>query len=68
MNSIILNPQSRCCKPPSTCNFTYVNAIQWVQTKNPSADLDCVVLALIIAVYSIECCAFRNATRDDYYK
>ena len=68
MNSIILNPQSGCCKPPSTCNFNYVNATQWVQKKNPSADLDCVVLALIIAVYSIGCCAFRNARRDDYYK
>ena len=41
MNSIILNPQSGCCKPPSACNFTYVNATQLVQTKNPSADSDC---------------------------
>ena len=68
MNSIILNPESGCCKPPSIYNLTYVNATQWVQTKNPSADLDCVVLALIIAVDSIGCCALRNARRDDYYK
>ena len=66
MNSILLNPQPGCCKPLSTCNFTYVNATQWVQTKNPSADLDWVILALIIAVYSIGCCAFRNPSRDDY--
>lgn len=103
--SASLSPvESGCCKPPSACDFTYVNATNWVQAKNPGADADCntwsnnatqlcfncnsckagvletvkkdwrkvalinvVILVLIIAVYSIGCCAFRNARKDDYY-
>ena len=30
--------------------------------------INVVILALIIAVYSIGCCAFQNASRDGYYK
>ncbi|MCO5547674.1 hypothetical protein L7F22_001125 [Adiantum nelumboides] len=33
--------QSGCCKPPTTCNFTYVDATTWNNATNISADSDC---------------------------
>ncbi|MCO5556631.1 hypothetical protein L7F22_010182 [Adiantum nelumboides] len=33
--------ESGCCKPPTACGFTYVNATNWVQAKMPDADADC---------------------------
>ncbi|CAM6017463.1 unnamed protein product [Sphagnum balticum] len=33
--------QSGCCKPPSSCGFTFDNATTWKGTPAPSADPDC---------------------------
>ncbi|KAH7447088.1 hypothetical protein KP509_01G090700 [Ceratopteris richardii] len=33
--------QSGCCKPPTACNFTYVNATTWINATTPNADVDC---------------------------
>ncbi|KAH7352730.1 hypothetical protein KP509_19G060900 [Ceratopteris richardii] len=33
--------QSGCCKPPTACDFTFLNATSWVQAKDPNADKDC---------------------------
>lgn len=33
--------QSGCCKPPTACNFTYVNATTWNNATNLTADNDC---------------------------
>jgi len=95
--------QSGCCKPPTSCGFTYVNATNWSGTiaTNATAEQDCttwnndatllcyscdsckagvmqnlkqdwhkiaivnvVVLVFLIIVYSVGCCAFRNAKRQ----
>ncbi|GLJ14755.1 hypothetical protein SUGI_0239240 [Cryptomeria japonica] len=33
--------QSGCCKPPSSCNFVYVNATYWTSTAGNLKDMDC---------------------------
>ena len=36
--------QSGCCKPPTSCNFTYVTGTEWTKTTTPAgaaADPDC---------------------------
>lgn len=33
--------QSGCCKPPTSCGFTYVTPIQWKGTANATSDADC---------------------------
>jgi len=41
-NAASLTPvQSGCCKPPSSCGFTFDNATTWTATPAPSADPDC---------------------------
>lgn len=34
--------QSGCCKPPTACNFTYVNPTSWKNATNKKADPDCI--------------------------
>jgi len=33
--------QSGCCKPPTSCGFTYVSPIDWTGTANATSDDDC---------------------------
>ncbi|XP_034700116.1 tetraspanin-2 [Vitis riparia] len=33
--------QSGCCKPPTICNYGYVNPTLWMNPTNPIADSDC---------------------------
>ncbi|GLJ14766.1 hypothetical protein SUGI_0239480 [Cryptomeria japonica] len=33
--------ESGCCKPPSSCNFVYVNATAWTPSTTSSADTEC---------------------------
>jgi len=33
--------QSGCCKPPTSCGFTYVSPISWTGTANATSDVDC---------------------------
>jgi hypothetical protein len=96
--------ESGCCKPPTSCNFTYCGATEWTKAAGSAlADRDCsawsndsdglcydcqsckagvvealkrdwkraavvniVFLVIIIVVYSVGCCAFRNSRRDNY--
>ncbi|KAI4376277.1 hypothetical protein MLD38_014059 [Melastoma candidum] len=97
--------QSGCCKPPDSCNFTYVSPTVWTATASSgTTDPDCltwsndqntlcyncqsckaglldnlkgdwkkvaivnvIVLVVIVIVYSIGCCAFRNNREDDAF-
>ncbi|CAM6096334.1 unnamed protein product [Calypogeia fissa] len=101
-NAAKLTPlESGCCKPPTSCGFTFINATDWDTSTGSGTDSDCqtwsndakalcfncnsckagvlqnikqdwrtvgiiliCTLVLLIAVYSIGCCAFRNARRS----
>lgn len=95
--------QSGCCKPPSSCGYTYSNAMFWEGSVNATSDPDCVtwsneldalcylcdsckggvlaslkhdwrkvaavnivVIVVLIALYSLGCCAFRNNRSSGY--
>ncbi|XP_077217400.1 tetraspanin-8-like [Tasmannia lanceolata] len=99
--------QSGCCKPPTYCSFTYMNATYWTAPNSGLANstgdcikwsnnqdelcFDCMSckagfianlkiqwrkiaivnvasLILLIFVYSLGCCAFRNNRVDNGYK
>lgn len=38
---IHLSLQSGCCKPPTACEYTYVNPVLWVNPANPMDNPDC---------------------------
>jgi hypothetical protein len=38
---LLLVVQSGCCKPPTSCGFTYINGTDWTKTPTNSMDLDC---------------------------
>ena len=97
--------QSGCCKPPTGCNFTFVDATDWTKPSGFTSDIpdcntwqndpsglcyDCdsckagvlanirndwkkvavvniVFLIILVIVYSIGCCAFRNNRNDNAY-
>eukprot|EP00249_Psilotum_nudum_P034461 c53545_g1_i1 orf=331-1179(-) len=40
-NANLTPTQSGCCKPPTACGFTFVNATNWILPKTESADPDC---------------------------
>jgi hypothetical protein len=89
--------QSGCCKPPSSCDFTFDSATNWTGTPASSADPDCsewnnnnlcfnctsckagvlqdikhdwrkvaivniVMVALLIIIYSVGCCARQQGS------
>jgi hypothetical protein len=57
-NAASLSPiESGCCKPPSSCNFIFVNATIWQGTPPPSAeDPDCVVWSNANLCYNCNSC------------
>uniref|UniRef100_A0A0D9XDX0 Tetraspanin n=1 Tax=Leersia perrieri TaxID=77586 RepID=A0A0D9XDX0_9ORYZ len=94
--------ESGCCKPPTSCNFTYVGGTDWTPVTTTSLDTDCqawkndgtvlcygcnsckagvvatfkrhwrraavisiAFLVILIIVYCVGCCAFRNNRRDN---
>ncbi|CAM6122823.1 unnamed protein product [Calypogeia fissa] len=101
-NAAKLSPlQSGCCKPTTSCGFTFINATQWDTSSGGGDDSDCkawgndsnvlcfncnsckagvlqtikqhwrligiilsCIVAVLILVYSVGCCAFRNASRS----
>ncbi|CAH9146709.1 unnamed protein product [Cuscuta epithymum] len=40
-NATLTPFQSGCCKPPTPCEFQFVNATNWIAEINPRADADC---------------------------
>jgi hypothetical protein len=101
-NAANLSPiESGCCKPPTSCNYRYINATDWNTGVGGGNDTDCKTwsndptvlcfncnsckagvlqnikkdwrtvgivlistLVVLIAVYSVGCCAFRSARRS----
>eukprot|EP00250_Pteridium_aquilinum_P021376 c25098_g1_i2 orf=224-1027(+) len=49
--------QSGCCKPPSSCNYTYVSPINWTASTNASvgADVDCQTWSNDVSQLCYEC-------------
>ncbi|XP_057977059.1 protein TORNADO 2-like [Malania oleifera] len=42
-NAYISPLQSGCCKPPTQCNYTFVNPSYWIFPMNKGADMDCLI-------------------------
>ncbi|KAJ4957928.1 hypothetical protein NE237_025039 [Protea cynaroides] len=48
--------QSGCCKPPTSCGFTYVTPIEWTKTATNSTDSDCTTWSNTDLCYNCESC------------
>jgi len=51
--------QSGCCKPPTSCNFTYVSGTEWTKTTTPAgaaADPDCGTWSKEALCYDCQSC------------
>ncbi|RLN33905.1 senescence-associated protein [Panicum miliaceum] len=56
MRSDLSPIESGCCKPPTSCNFTYVSGTDWTKTPTSSADPDCATWSNEALCYDCQSC------------
>lgn len=72
-NNAQLTPlQSGCCKPPTVCNYLFLNATYWTRPLNEEADPDCQIYSYVQNELCFNCSSCRAGVlakvKHDWHK